>query len=132
MAFQMSLGKCSRRTRCVWCVLQPSCDRTKKRQQNPNTFNFSFESHRRCKTPQRFDVNEDGNGECNVTLFKNNSFGLFVVFSGGYGLSSTGDEKKETWSSWLSADFKNVSDTTVPGKNSEKLTSCGYVSIQLE
>ena len=70
-----------------------------------NMFIFSFDSHGRCKTPQRFVVKEKWMGRTRVKFFKNNSEGQFVRVDGGAGWFYLGYEKSNTWCSNLSRGF---------------------------
>ena len=82
---------------------------TEQRNDNktPNTFNFSFESHGRCATPQRFDV-KDERGQCLCWLFKNISARWFVQFNGGFGRFSVGYENSVTICNCLSLALRGL------------------------
>ena len=83
---------------------------------DPNTFVFSFESHGRCMTPQRFVVKEGRKHMVTVRFCKNNEFG-FVDFwvvgtSVGFYL---GDESSNSWCFGLSSACEGIQDTTLTG-----------------
>ena len=87
----------SQRRRTASLLQVPHNGRDKKEDRffcDPNTFNFSFESHRWCMTPQRFDVNERVDGDVDVKSNKNNS-DLFVSFVGGENFFHQGNEKSK-------------------------------------
>ena len=77
-----------------------------------NIFVFSFESHGRCMTPQRFVVKDRWHGGACVAFYDNDYHGRFVVFMGGdgwfvwfYGRDcwfSLGNERSKTWCANLS------------------------------
>ena len=92
-------------------------------------FIFSFESHGRCKTPQRFVAKEDMMNFANVWFWKNDEYGRFVELNalGGFSL---GNEKSKSCCSCLSRCFEGIEDTTLTGK--KYFTCCRLVAIQLE
>ena len=49
---------------------------------NPTMFVFSFESHGRCMTPQRFVAKEEMKSRASVEFFKNDFLRQFVEFDG--------------------------------------------------
>ena len=104
---------------------------------DPNIFAFSFESHGRCDTPQRFVVNEWLKENVFVEFYKDFMFG-FVFFGvnlslGGFFL---GNEMSESYCSNLSDAFEGLENTTLTGKNSnvyDQLHHCTrIVAFQLE
>ena len=96
-------------------------------------FIFSFESHGRCTTPQRFGVKGVRLGDSGVKFLKDNSARWFVQFRGGFGWFSLGNEKSNTFGNYLSLGFAGIEDTTLTGKkNFEGFTCCRLVAIQLE
>ena len=101
---------------------------------HPNTFLFSFESHGRCMTPQRFVVKERCREYAFVEFFKNDSYGWFVRFwGGGNSWLYLGNEKSDTWCIDLSCDFEGIEDTTLTGNNNPvAFTCCRLVAVQLE
>ena len=99
---------------------------------DPNIFAFSFESHGRCATPQRFDVKEENKGRACVRFFKDNGNGWFVTFYGGAGGFFLGNEKSRTFCTNLSDAFEGIEDTTLTGNNREFFTCTRLIAIQLE
>ena len=84
---------------------------------DPNIFVFSFESHGRCETPQRFGVKEGVKDKALVDFFWNYHNG-FVCFGvdhvGGFWL---GSEKSSSYCFNLSDGFEGIQDTTLTGNN---------------
>ena len=84
---------------------------------DPNVFVFSFESHGRCMTPQRF-VKEKLKEKANVYFWKNDSSYGFVWFGvdcvGGFWL---GNERSNSYCFNLSWCFEGLENTTLTGKN---------------
>ena len=84
---------------------------------DPNQFAFSFESHGRCMTPQRFVVKEELRTKARVVFFENRN-GWFVGFwvdgCGGFYL---GEESSNTFCIHLSRGFEGLQDTTLTGQN---------------
>ena len=100
---------------------------------DPNMFIFSFESHGRCMTPQRFVVKVELRGDAGVRFFKNYFEGWFVAFDGGAGGFFLGNEKSRTWCSTLSFAFEGIENTTLTGNTFPKrFTCCRLIAIQLE
>ena len=100
---------------------------------DPNIFAFSFESHGRCMTPQRFYLSNESNGMAVGVFFKNNTLGRYVMFHGANGGLSIGNEKSNPWCFYQSQCLVGVEDTTLAGKeDSEKFTCSRLVAIQLE
>ena len=105
---------------------------------DPNMFIFSFESHGRCTTPQRFPVKEKfkENDDALVYFYKNDDIG-FVRFGvdnvGGFRL---GDERSMSFCKNVSCAFEGLEDTTLTGKtglNTEDEHHCSrLVALQLE
>ena len=104
-----------------------------------NMFIFSFESHGRCMTPQRFDVKEGMGKRYSVVIFyKDDEYhGWFVKFDGYTGGFFLGNEKSDTYCINLSQGFEGIEDTTLTGKN----RACGkgpyhhcarLIAVQLE
>ena len=97
---------------------------TKQNEQffDPNIFVFSFESHGRCMTPQRFVVKERVMSAY-VRFFQNNSCGFvwFGVYDeGGFCL---GDERSNSYCFDTSRAFEGLEDTTLTGQNN---IDCDY------
>ena len=61
--------------------------------QDPSMFIFSFESHGRCRTPQRFVVKEKWKSRACMRFFKDNCNGWFVRFDSGGGWFYLGYER---------------------------------------
>ena len=84
---------------------------------DPTIVVFSFESHGRCETPQRF-VPKEGMKDCACVMFCMNDrdgFVRFGVFSaGGFWL---GDESSKSFCQDLSFSFEELEDTTLTGKS---------------
>ena len=99
---------------------------------DPNMVIFSFESHGRCMTPQRFVVKDEWKKSAHVRFYKNNSYGWFVKFDGGLGWFYLGNEMSRTLCVSLSHAFEDIEDTTLTGKRDyEKFTCCQLVAVQL-
>ena len=82
-----------------------------------NMFAFSFESHGRCETPQRF-VAKEGLKDYAFVRFESNNKSGFVLFEvKGAGWFFLGNEKSESWCSHLSLGFEDIEDTTLTGKD---------------
>ena len=84
---------------------------------DPNIFIFSFESHGRCMTPQRFVVYEGLKEWASVMFFKNYNWGFVefgVVRFGGFLL---GNERSDSNCQCLSGAFEGLKNTTLTGQN---------------
>ena len=80
-------------------------------------FAFSFESHGRCMTPQRFVLKEGWKKGTFVNLYKNNNSG-FINFLNIYGPSFwLGNEKSNSYCWTLSRAYEGLEDTTLTGSN---------------
>ena len=104
---------------------------------DPDMFIFSFESHGRCMTPQRFPVkNERLKKFSFVGFWKNNSQGFVNFGMGCVGGFYFGNEKSKSWCDNLSRCFEGLEDTTLTGKtglNTEDEHHCSrLVALQLE
>ena len=102
-------------------------------------FVFSFESHGRCETPQRFFPKEELKDYAYVEIEKNKSYGflMFGVVCASVGFN-LGNERSNSWCWNMSRAFDGLEDTTLTGKNN---TNCLYppyhhctrlVAVQLE
>ena len=82
---------------------------------DPNIFIFSFESHGRCMTPQRFVLKKKKRDKAYVCFNRGSDNNGFVFFgcSGGFGL---GNERSCTWCGDLSEAFEGIEDTTLTGQ----------------
>ena len=82
-----------------------------------NVFVFSFESHGRCMTPQRFAVKEGKKKDANVKFWEND-FNGFVVFgvywAGNFWL---GNERSDSDCNNMSRCFEGLEDITLTGMN---------------
>ena len=86
---------------------------------DPDIFLFSFESHGRCATPQRFVVQDDIRSAMSVMLYTNETSGWFLWFWNDYESGvCLGNERSETWCYELSSGFVGIEDDTLTG-NSE-------------
>ena len=83
---------------------------------DPNMFVFSFESHGRCETPQRFGVKEERKEKAYVRFFKNDNQGFVVFWFGSCGFV-LGDERSNSWCYSLSVAFEGLKNTTLTGQN---------------
>ena len=84
---------------------------------DPTIFAFSFESHERCETPQRFAVKKRRKCDAYVEFRKNDSreFVGFRVF--GVGGFTLGNEKSKSYCRDLSSCFEGLKNTTLTGEN---------------
>ena len=91
---------------------------TKRNQDHddPNMFIFSFESHGRCKTPQRFLPKEGLKEKARVGFAKDRPLG-FVLFGMGPGYIWHGNEKSGSYCWNLSDGFEGIERTTLSGKS---------------
>ena len=88
---------------------------------DPNIFAFSFESHGRCKTPQRFVVKKGWQRDrASLIFWKSCVYGFvsFWVFGGGG--FRLGNEKSRSFCVHVSGAFEGLEDTTLTGKNWER------------
>ena len=103
-------------------------------------FAFSFESHGRCETPQRFELKESEKGLASLVVGKNDnclngfvSFGVFMT--GGFYL---GNLCSNSWCWDMSRAFEGLENTTLSGKTFHAWKEgpyhhcCRIVAIQLE
>ena len=85
---------------------------------DPTVFVFSFESHGRCETPQRFVLKEGLKRDACVAFWKNDSSGFvqFWVYSvvGGFWL---GNERSTSYCKHVSRGFDRLEDTTLTGES---------------
>ena len=101
---------------------------------DPDMFIFSFESHGRCKTPQRFVLKKELKDNAFVSFDETDSDGFvyFAVFAHS-GLL-LGNEKSKSYCFHISDAFDGLEDTTLTGT----CGFCGYhhcarlVAVQLE
>ena len=103
---------------------------TKRKRQffDANVFIFSFESHGRCETPQRF-LPKDTNQAC-VVFYVNDSDLCFVNFCvWGFGGVELGNERSRVCCSHLSDAFEGIEDRTLNGKESYRYFECSRLII---
>ena len=84
---------------------------------DPNIFVFSFESHGRCSTPQRFVVKERLKDKAYVFFYENSRYGFVwfgVDWAGNFRL---GNERSDSFCCDMSRAFEGIEDTTLTGKN---------------
>ena len=93
-------------------------------------FAFSFESHGRCATPQRFAVKEGLEGMAHVRLWENNSQGFvwFAVYNAGW--FYLGKERSNSNCCNMSHCFEGLQNTTLTGNVNYHCIR--LVAIQLE
>ena len=102
---------------------------------DPTIFAFSFESHGRCTTPQRFAVQEPSKNKARVCFNAGSPTNGFVFFGthGGFGL---GNEECDAWCQKTSSVFAGLEDTTLTGKTgtwSGPFHHCArIIAVQLE
>ena len=85
---------------------------------DPDMFVFSFESHGRCETPQRFVVNERVKGRTYVAFRTNNSNGFVALWvDNDFGGFFLGNEKSDSNCKNISGGFLGLEDTTLSGQN---------------
>ena len=84
---------------------------------DPNIFAFSFESHGRCMTPQRFFVKERRRKKAFVRfeILNSNGFVRLAVF--GVGGFTLGNESSKSCCWDMSNAFEGIEDTTLTGKD---------------
>ena len=105
---------------------------------DPNIFVFSFESHGRCMTPQRFVVKEELKKRALVYFYKNDSYGFVDFGVDGVGGFTLGNEKSKSFCRDMSDAFEGLEDTTLTGQNNTYFHNPPYhhfarlVAIQLE
>ena len=103
---------------------------------DPLIFAFSFESHGRCVTPQRFSVKEGLGKEPHVWFYENGSKGFVWFGVYGEGGPFLGDESSDSYCWQVSHTFEGLDDTTLTGKNGTDegpFHHCArLVSVQLE
>ena len=96
-------------------------------------FVFSFESHGRCSTPQKFEVKAFKKSFGAVKYRERDFDGHFVEFSAGAaGGFSLGNQQSKTFCDDLDDCFENIKKDTLTGKrNREKFTCVRLVALQL-
>ena len=84
---------------------------------DPTIFAFSFESHGRCKTPQRFFVKERLKENANVLFDKDDTNGFVGFYTFGYAWFCLGTERSNSYCDKMSWVFEGLENTTMTGKN---------------
>ena len=96
---------------------------------DPNMFIFSFESHGRCQTPKRFDVQSDSRGDAKVRL-RDGGFIKFLVYRDYEKYMSLGNERSYSCCQSLWRGFDNIDNTTLSG-NENRFQCTRIVAIHL-
>ena len=87
---------------------------------DPNLFAFSFESHGRCETPQRFPVKERLRHRASLKYYHCHSRGWFLwVGVDKFGSFQIGNEESATWCFYPSLAFEGMERTTLTGSTWE-------------
>ena len=87
-----------------------------------NIFVFSFESHGRCMTPQKFAAEKWYKKAANVVFWKNSSEGFVQFGVDRVGYFFLGDEKSNSYCAYLSGAFEGLEDTTLSGQDTKYVT----------
>ena len=85
--------------------------------QDLNMFAFSFESHGRCETPQRFAAKPSNPVDAVIVFWSNTTNNAFVGFGGERGSFGLGNVESDTWCLSLSELFEGIEDETLTGKD---------------
>ena len=94
----------------------------KKTYNDPDVFAFSFESHGRCDTPQRFVLKEGLLKEkAHVGFLKDDRKGFVGFGVGGAGFY-LGNERSDSYCYDMSRGFEGLKDTTMTGQNNSLQT----------
>ena len=88
-----------------------------KKNKDPNLFVFSFESHGRCETPQRFVVKDELKKKAFVRFYKSDSRGFVDFGVSGVGGFTLGNEMIDSYCWKMSCAFEGLENTTLNGKN---------------
>ena len=88
---------------------------------DPSIFVFSFESHERCATPQRFVSKPGREISASVRFCAKDRDGWFVCFEGASSLGYfvLGNEKSSTWCVDLYWGFEGIENTTLTGNDGD-------------
>ena len=97
---------------------------------DPNIFAFSFESHGRCETPQRFVVKDGLKEMVNVYFDKDDSRGFVWFGVDGVGCFTLGNESSDSFCWNMSRCFEGLENTTLTGNFHHHCTR--LVAVQLE
>ena len=90
--------------------LSVEAPRSERRIDDPNLFLFSFESHARCQTPQRFPLKEEWKTKSGYWLMDHERDGFFHVGAGRNGFIWFGNDRSESWCRDLSVVFEGLDD----------------------
>ena len=82
---------------------------------DPNVFVFSFESHGRCATPQRFALKEHLKDKGNICVFKTSANGFIDVWVEGGGVLFIGNEKSNACTFNMTYGFEGLASTVLVG-----------------
>ena len=82
-----------------------------------NIFIFSFESHGRCETPQRFAVKESVKDQGIVRFYDGHSYGFVWFGVNGVGGLTIGNERSKSHCFFPSFGFEGMQDTTLTGQD---------------
>ena len=103
-----------------------------------NIFAFSFESHGRCATPQRFFTKEELKRKALVEFVKSDDSGFVVFWVEGAGGFWLGNERSDSFCCDMSLGFEGLDDTTLTGQTNTDWKNPPYhhcarlVALQLE
>ena len=87
---------------------------------DPNIFAFSFESHGRCMTPQRFVVKDGLKGKANLRFYKNCSYGFVKFYVDDVDARFfLGNESSNSFCRDMSKGFEGIQDTTLTGQSGD-------------
>ena len=103
-----------------------------KRFNDHNIFAFSFESHGRCMTPQRFLAKKGLKGEPYVAFCKKYNLGFVYFGADSDGSFFLGNERSDSYCWDMSRVFEGCEDTTFSGENNLIYHCTRLVAIQLE
>ena len=97
---------------------------------DPTIFAFSFESHGRCKTPQRFPVKKFIQHKANIRYgnWVCDEFIAFKVFRDGYGFL-LGNERTTCQVFEMAPVFEGVNDAALAGEGRE-FHCCRLIAVQ--
>ena len=106
---------------------------------DPNMFAFSFESHGRCETPQRFVVKvKDLKKKAIVFFYKDSLYGFVWFGVNRVGRFWLGNESSKSYCCNMSRAFEGLENTTLTGQNNTNFEIPPYhhcarlVAVQLE
>ena len=88
-----------------------------ERLSDPSAFLFSFESHGRCATPQRFAASHELRLGLQVALYHQHTCGFLCVWANGGGEVYFGGERSSSFCSDLDQVFEPIGAKTLTGNN---------------